>query len=194
MQRKQGFRFYLQLFRSTFMLSAFTFGGGYVIVPLMRKRFVEEYHWIEEEEMLDLVAISQSAPGPIAINASLLIGYRLAGVPGSLITTFGTVLPPLIVISAISMFYNAFKESAAVATVLKAMSAGVAAVVLDAIIKMVRNIVKEKSAFSLAVMVLAFAAVFFFRLDVKLLVAVCALAGIGYALYNQFIGKKRSAE
>ena len=76
---KKDFAFYRKLFCSTFYLSAFTFGGGYVIIPLMRKKFVEQYHWIEEEEMLDLTAIAQSSPGAIAVNASILIGYRLAG-------------------------------------------------------------------------------------------------------------------
>jgi uncharacterized protein YqcC (DUF446 family) len=90
------------LFLSTFKLSACTFGGGYVIVPLMRKKFVEELHWIGEPEMLDLVAIAQSSPGPIAVNASILVGYHMAGVPGALITMLGTVLPPLGIISVIS--------------------------------------------------------------------------------------------
>ena len=78
---KKDLAFYRKLFTSTFYLSAFTFGGGYVIIPLMRKKFVEQFHWIEEEEMLDLTAIAQSAPGAIAVNASILIGYRLAALP-----------------------------------------------------------------------------------------------------------------
>ena len=73
-----------KLFISTLYLSAFTFGGGYVIITLMKKKFVDEYHWIDEEEMLDLVAIAQSAPGPIAVNGAIVIGYKLAGVPGLL--------------------------------------------------------------------------------------------------------------
>ena len=75
-----------QLFLSTFKLSACTFGGGFVIIPLMRERFVKELRWIEEEEMLDLTAIAQSSPGSIAINASILVGYHVAGIPGALIT------------------------------------------------------------------------------------------------------------
>ena len=70
----------IKLFLSTFYLSAFTFGGGYVIVTLMKKKFVDEYHWIEEEEMLDLVAIAQSAPGAIAVNGAIVVGYKLAGI------------------------------------------------------------------------------------------------------------------
>lgn len=71
-----------KLFISTLYLSAFTFGGGYVIITLMKKKFVDEYHWIDEEEMLDLVAIAQSAPGPIAVNGAIVIGYKLAAFPG----------------------------------------------------------------------------------------------------------------
>ena len=84
-----------RLFTSTFTLSAFTFGGGYVIIPLMRKKFVEQLHWLEEEEMLDLTAIAQATPGALAVNAAILIGYRVAGIIGALVTVLGTVLPPL---------------------------------------------------------------------------------------------------
>ena len=71
------------LFFSTLYLSAFTFGGGYVIVSLMKKKFVDEYHWIEEDEMLDLIAIAQSAPGAIAVHGAIVVGYKLAGLPGA---------------------------------------------------------------------------------------------------------------
>lgn len=193
MLKKKETKFFLKLFIATFTLSAFTFGGGYVIVPLMRKRFVEEYKWIEDKEMLDLVAIAQSAPGPIAVNASIIIGYRLAGIVGALVSIIGTVLPPLIVISVISYFYTLFKESAAVAAVLRGMGAGVAAVVADAIIKMGVNIFEEKSIFSVIVMGAAFAAVFFFGLDVKILLLICALLGIGFAVYNRKRGQEKEA-
>ena len=95
---------YKKLFFSTFKLSACTFGGGFVIIPLMRKKFVEELGWIQEDEMMDLAAIAQSSPGAIAVNASILVGYHVAGIPGAMLTVLGTVLPPLIIISIISMF------------------------------------------------------------------------------------------
>ena len=117
---KKDAKFYFKLFMSTFTLSAFTFGGGYVIVPLMRKKFVENYHWIEEEEMMDFIAMAQSAPGPMAVNTSILVGYHMAGIPGACLTILGTVLPPLIILSVVSLFYTAFRDSAAVAAVLKA--------------------------------------------------------------------------
>ena len=97
MVRDKGF--YWDLFVATLQLSAFTVGGGFVIVPLMRRKFIREKQWLDEDEMLDLTAIAQSAPGSIAINASILLGYRLAGFRGVLVTIFGTVLPPLFILS-----------------------------------------------------------------------------------------------
>ena len=74
-----------KLFISTLYLSAFTFGGGYVIVTLMKKKFVDQYHWIDDEEMLDLIAIAQSSPGAIAVNGAIVVGYKMAGIPGVLL-------------------------------------------------------------------------------------------------------------
>lgn len=101
-------RVYSKLFLPTLKLSACTFGGGFVIVPLMRKKFMKEYRWIGEQEMLDFIAIAQSSPGAIAVNASILVGYRMAGVIGALLTVLGTVLPPLAIISVISFFIPSF--------------------------------------------------------------------------------------
>ena len=94
-----------KLFLSTLYLSAFTFGGGYVIVTLMKKKFVDEYHWIDEQEMLDLVAIAQSSPGPIAVNGAIVAGYKLAGMAGVLTTVIATVLPPFTILTLISFCY-----------------------------------------------------------------------------------------
>ena len=99
------------LFFSTFRISACTFGGGFVIVPLLRRKFVEDLGWVEDHEMLDLAAIAQSAPGPIAVNASVLVGYKVAGVPGALMAALGCALPPLIIISIISYFSAAFRDN-----------------------------------------------------------------------------------
>lgn len=127
---------FLTLFLSTFTLSACTFGGGFVIIPLMRKKFVDQLHWIEEQEMLDLAAIAQSAPGAIAVNASILVGYHVAGVPGALLTVTGTVLPPLLIISVISFFYAAFRSNPIVSMAMNGMMAGVAAVICDVVVTM----------------------------------------------------------
>lgn len=172
-----------KLFCSTFMLSAFTVGGGYVIVPLMRKKFVEELGWIEQEEMLDLVAIGQSSPGPIAVNTSILVGYRIGGIVGAFISMFGTVLPPLIIITVISFFYEAFKSSKAVAAVLWAMRAGVAAVILDVVIRMGYDVIKKKKILPICIMFGAFIAAAVLKINVVLVILACGVIGaVSYTL------------
>ena len=158
-QPKHSRKDYLTLFTSTFTLSAFTFGGGFVIIPLMRKKFVEQLHWIDEEEMMDLTAIAQSSPGAIAVNASILVGYRVAGVPGALVTVLGTVLPPLIILSIISFFYTAFRDNRIVALVMRGMQAGVAAVL------------------PVVMLLGAFAAARFFGVNVVAIILVCGAVG-----------------
>ena len=175
MERK--LKFFIQLFLVSFSLSAFTFGGGYVIVPLMQKKFVDELHWIDEKEMLDLTCIAQSSPGPIAVNASILVGYRLAGIPGALVTVFGTVLPPLIILSVVSLFYTQFRDSLVVSRVLKGLQAGVVAVVADVVIKLGQDIVRQREIVSILIMVLAFAATYFFNINVILIILACGIIG-----------------
>lgn len=134
------------LFKSMFVLSACTFGGGFVIVSLMKKKYVEELEWLEEDEMLDVTAITQSAPGPLPVNASVIIGYRLSGIVGSLIAVAGTILPPMIIISIISLFYEQFRTNPYIATALQVMRAGVAAVIFDVVINLAGNVLKTKES------------------------------------------------
>ena len=181
---EKNFKFYMKLFWSTFSLSAFTIGGGYVIVPLMRKKFVEELKWIDEEEMLNLVAISQSAPGPIAVNTSIMVGYRIAGVLGSFVTILGTILPPLLIITVIAQFYTAFKENNIVNALLLGMRAGVAAVIIDVIIKMVKDIIKTKNKVSIAVMVISLVAAVVFDMNAALIIIISGAFGAFY--YNVY--------
>ncbi len=174
---KEKHQKYRQLFLSTFRLSACTFGGGFVIIPLMRKRFVEELGWIDEQEMLDLTAIAQSSPGSIAVNASILVGYHVAGVPGALLTVLGAVLPPLIIISVISLFYRAFRDNAIVNMLMAGMLCGVAAVILDVVVSMTKSIVCRKKVLPLLVLLGSFAAVHFLDVNIMLVILVCAVIG-----------------
>lgn len=179
---KKDMKFYAKLFASTFYLSAFTFGGGFVMIPLMRKMFVDEYHWIDETEMLDLTAIAQSSPGAIAVNAAILVGYRLAGLLGAFITILGTVLPPLLILSVISVAYTAFRDSLIVKYVLRGMQAGVAAVILDVVVSMVIDLVKEKKRLPVVIMIVAFIATFFMKINVVFVILVSGITG-GIAMY-----------
>lgn len=173
----KGLRLYRTLFLSSLQLSAFTFGGGYVIVPLMRRRFVEQLHWIDEEEMLDMTAIAQAAPGAMAVNAALLVGYRMAGFVGALVTMAGTILPPLLMLTVISYFYEAFRDNTVVALILKGMRAGVAAVIADVVVTMARGVARERRLLPLLLMAGAFAASYFFAVNVALILLICGAAG-----------------
>ena len=181
---------YMKLFSSTFYLSAFTFGGGYVIIPLMQKKFVDDLKWIYEDEMLNLTAIAQSSPGAVAVNASILLGYRVAGILGAFISILGTVLPPLIIISIISFFYTAFRENIVVNAVLKGMQAGVAAVIADVVLNLGGNVVKEKDLISAFVMISAFIATFFLKINVMYIILVCGCIGAGKIMLQERKNKK----
>ena len=95
----------------------------------MKKKFVDSLHWIDEEEMLDLTAIAQSAPGAIAVNGAIVVGYKLAGILGAAVASIATILPPFVIISLISLFYAAFRENVWIAALLQGMQAGVGAVI-----------------------------------------------------------------
>lgn len=185
---------YKKLFFSTFKLSACTFGGGFVIIPLMRKKFVDELGWIDEDEMLDLTAIAQSSPGAIAVNASILVGYHVAGFPGAMLTVLGTVLPPLIIISIISMFYQAFRDNVIINMAMAGMLCGVAAVIFDVVINMAKTIFQKKRLLPAIVMLGSFIAVRFFSVNIIIIILFCGVIGavdIWYQGKIQKAGDKR---
>lgn len=168
---------YRTLFLSALQLSTFTFGGGFVIIPLMRKKFVEKLHWIDEQEMMDYTAIAQSSPGAIAVNAAILVGYRVAGVAGALITVLGTVLPPLTILSVISFFYTAFRANPIVNMAMAGMAAGVAAVICDVVVTMGAGVLQQHRVLPVLVMVGSFAASCFFGVNVVIIILVCGTIG-----------------
>ena len=168
---------YWKLFTITFSLSACTFGGGFVIISMMRKKFVEELQWLEEDEMLDVTAITQSAPGPLPVNASVIIGYRIAGIAGSLTAILGTILPPMIIISVISLFYEQFRTNPYISTALQVMRAGVAAVIFDVVINLAQHVLGTKRLLYIAMMIVAFIATCL--LDVSAMLVILTCLGIG---------------
>ena len=167
-----------QLFKATFLLSAFTFGGGFVIVSLMKKKFVEDLQWLEEEEMLDITAIAQSSPGPIPINASVILGYRMYGVVGSLVAILGTALPPMIIISVISVFYTQFRSNRIIAIALQVMRAAVAAVIFDVVINLAKNVVATKRALYILLMATAFVGKVILGVDAMIVILCCLVVGL----------------
>ena len=167
-----------QMFKATFLLSAFTFGGGFVIVSLMKKKFVEDLKWLEEDEMLDITAIAQSSPGPIPINASVILGYRMYGVIGSLVAILGTALPPMIIISVISVFYTQFRTNRIIAIALQVMRAGVAAVIFDVVINLAKNVIATKRTLYILLMVTAFVGKVILGVDAMIVILCCLVVGL----------------
>ena len=167
-----------KLFFSCLYLSTFTFGGGYVIVTLLKEKFVDQYHWIEEEEMLDLVAIAQSSPGAIAVNGAIIVGYKLAGIPGVLLSVLGAIIPPMVILSVISIFYDAFRSNYYIAALLKGMTAGVGAVILSVVYDMGKNIVKSKDWINVAIMIISFCLSYFLNVNIIFIILSVAVFGM----------------
>lgn len=182
------------LFRTMFVLSSCTFGGGFVIVSLMKKKYVEELNWLREEEMLDVTAITQSAPGPLMVNAAVMVGYRIGGLTGSLVAVAGSVLPPMFIISVISVFYQQFRTNPYIAAALQVMRAGVAAVIFDVVWNLAGNVVKTRRKIYIGMMFVAFAAACFFDVSAIAIIVVCLLIGIGEFLFQYCKNKKKVVE
>lgn len=172
----------LTLFLTTLYISAFTFGGGFVIVSFMKKHFVDRLKWIDDEEMLDLVALAQSCPGAIAVNAAILVGWRAGGIPGMLTAVAGTIIPPIAIISVISFFYAAFAANRYVALMLQGMRAGVAAIILDVAYSIGSGVAKSKNILRILLMAAAFISAFVFDVNAVIIIAAALAIGVVMAL------------
>ena len=168
---------YFRLFGIMFMLSACTFGGGYVIVSLMRKKFVDELGWIDGEELLDLTAIAQATPGPLVVNVAVLVGHRLGGVRGFLCCLLGTVLPPLILLSIIAQAYAAFRDNPVILAALRTMRAAIAAVLADVVLDMGAKVVRGRDALDICLMVAAFLITYCLPVNVAFVLMGCGIIG-----------------
>lgn len=177
------------LFKTCFIISACTFGGGMVIISMLQQKFVEELRWIEQDEVMDMVAIAQSCPGVMAVNASIIIGYRVAGTAGALLTVTGTILPPMLILTVISMFYAQFRSSTAVALLLKGMQAGVAAVMINVGATMAGGVLKDRKPLSVAMLAGASAAAVIFHIDIIAILLVCGVIGGAAA----FLGARKGS-
>ncbi|MDR1797702.1 MAG: chromate transporter [Clostridiales Family XIII bacterium] len=169
---------HLELFLACAGVSALTLGGGYVIVPLMQKNFVERYGWFSEEEMLEIVALGQSAPGSIALNTANLVGWRTLGLSGAIAGVCGSILPPMAIILVVSMFYLRFRDNAVVAAALLGMTAGVSALIMDAVCTMLYKIIGARKILPILLCAGAFAAAFFFGANAVYILVFCAVFGV----------------
>lgn len=169
--------FYWKLFKSTFIVSMFTVGGGYVIIPLLKAKYVDEYHWITDEETLNMVAIAQSTPGVMAVNTAIMLGYRMAGVAGALTGMLATVLPPLIIITIVATFYDLVASNEYVQLILKGMQCGATALLLNVAIDLLKKQFSKKLLLPIVIILATFIANLFFGVNIMLLVAIDGIVG-----------------
>lgn len=166
----------LSLFSSFFKIGAFTFGGGYAMLALIEKETCEKKKWINEKEMIDIIAISESTPGPIAINTATFIGYKTAGVLGSLFATLGVVLPSYIVISAISIFYDAFKNLTIINSAFCGIRVCVVILMLNALLKLSKQ--AQKNTVSIIITAVSFLIATFTNIDVIFVIILAGIVGL----------------
>ncbi|MBR5344883.1 MAG: chromate transporter [Clostridia bacterium] len=168
----------MDLFLTFSRIGLFTFGGGYAMIPLIQREAVEHKHWISDEELLDVLAIAESTPGPIAINCATFIGRKVARFGGALCATLGVVLPSFVIIALLSFALQTFAQVRIVRYAFWGIRAGVLAMILKALWKMFKQCRKDWFAYS--IMALALAASAFFGLSAVLIIAACAILGILY--------------
>ncbi len=179
------------LFLTFFKIGAFTFGGGYAMVPLIKEDIVEKKGWLSDEEMLDMIAIAESTPGVIAVNSATFVGYKIAGFWGSFFATLGVIIPSFIIILLISLFFEDFLEIEVIANLFRGIRAGVTVLILNAGLKFYRQI--PRTAYSYFLIALAFGLSVFveFRYLSLLLILFGFLLGlIGQVLKNKKEGSK----
>ena len=165
-----------ELFITFFKIGGFTFGGGYAMIPLIQKEVVDNKKWVSDEDILDIVAIAESTPGPIAINSATFIGYRTAGVLGSFFATLGVVLPSFVIISLIAYLLNEF----ATYNIVKWAFFGIRAGVLSLVTKSLWTMYKKapKGILALIISIVALALVAFLKVNALIVIGLGAVAGL----------------
>lgn len=186
----QRLRLYAWLLGMNLYVSCFTFGGGYVIIPMLRKYYVEKKRLFTENELMDMAAVAQSSPGAIAVNLSGLCGYRAAGVIGTILCCIAAITPPIAILTVIESCYAAFRSNALIGAVLGGMEAGVAAIMLDFVIDLCRPILKKESFLLSALVPAAFIGSFFLQINAAVILLFSVAAVVGWGIFTRKWGSK----
>ncbi len=183
LSEKDRFRLCLSLFLTFFKIGLFTFGGGYAMIPLIQREAGEKKHWITEADLMDIVAIAESTPGPIAVNAATFVGRQVAGAGGAACATFGVILPSFLIISLLSRVLDAFSHLRAVKYAFFGVRAGVLALILKALSGMYRQMPKKVICHVIAAAALLLVALL--DINVILVILLCAATGLVYSLITE---------
>ena len=166
----------LELFWTFFKIGGFTFGGGHAMIPLIQKETVENKKWITDDDILEIIAIAESTPGPVAINSATFVGYRTAGFWGAVFATMGVVLPSFCIILAIAYLLDNFMEIKAVQYAFKGINAGVLALLFKALWNMYKK--SPKSWASYVVMGASFLLTAILKVNLFIVIVGCAVFGL----------------
>ncbi len=166
----------VEIFKTTF-LSSMTANSGYAILSVLKNTCVEKNHWFTEDQMTDYIALAQSTPGPMGINGSMIIGYELAGMPGALVAALGCTLPPLVIMSLVTYFYEYFIGNKYLQLFMAGMQYGVVAMLIDVMIGMFRNVTKKDKVYTIVAMILAFVYVRYIKKSLFYLAVAFVIAG-----------------
>lgn len=178
---------YLRLFTTFFKIGLFSFGGGFAMIPLIQREVIEKHKWIEEKEFLDMLVLAQSTPGPIAVNTSVFVGYKTAGVLGAVAATLGTILPSFIVILLLALFFAEVRENRYVDAAFRAMRPAVVALIVAPLMGLVKGM-KWYLACVAAVVAIA---VWYFGASPIYFISAGVAVGVVVAIVNGRKGAKR---
>ena len=184
---------YLSLFLTMLKIGLFTFGGGYAMIALLENEFVAKKKWIEKDEFLDMAAIAESTPGPIAINAATYIGFKKAGIVGSIIATLGICIPSFVIIYAISLFFDAFLSLTLVAYAFKGIQICVVYLILSAGLKMLKQMKKtEFNIIIILITLICMVVLSLFAVKFSTIFYILISGAFGVVVY--FLGKLKKEE
>jgi chromate transporter len=178
---------YFEMFYSFFKIGAFTIGGGYAMIPLIEKEVVDKKQWINREDFLDMLALAQSAPGPIAINTAVFVGYKMAGIPGMIFTVLGSVLPSFLIILIIAAFFTGIKDNPAVERAFKGIRPAVVALIAAPVIRLGKAAKINKKTIVIPIVVTLLVA--FLKVTAVYIIIAAAVLGIVYGKLVKKEGK-----
>lgn len=176
MQYKPLLNRLLWLFKANIIISCLAVGGGYMIIPLVKKQFIDKDKAFDFDELIEMYAIAQSAPGAIAINLSAIVGYKIAGLLGAVISCIAAVLPPLIIISIVALCYQQLIHSQEINAALKGMIAAIAAIIIDVVYDMGKNVARSKETLGLFTAAFVFLAAFVFNVNAIMLIVISLIS------------------
>lgn len=186
LSKGQKLKTYIEMFVIFFKIGAFTIGGGYAMLPLIEREIVDKKSWIEKEEYLDMIALAQSSPGPIAVNTSVFVGYKIGRVPGIFATTLGAVLPSFLIILVVASFFVGIQNNIIVEKIFKGIRPAVVALIAAPVIRMGKDAKINKKTVIIPIIVAIL--VGFFKVMAIIVIIVSAILGIIYTKYKG--GKK----